>query len=177
MQHQQRCPARQEREPGYSRNLRAAANYAFQKRALVVSVAFNDAADLDHNGDKVRFPCEAAHVICASATGPTGAVGVNGPWENVDAPAPYSAFGRSAVDVAAPGGAGEVGQFRRMWVPCTTTPTQTTGPSVPPPRAHRAACRYELRGATRGRARGAPRREARQGKPRADPREDRRVGR
>lgn len=45
----------------------------------------------------------------------------------IDAPAPYSAFGRSAVDVAAPGGTGEVGQFRRFWSLCTTTPTATTG--------------------------------------------------
>src|SRR5437867_9719733 len=55
---------------------------------------FNDAADLDHDGDIVRMPCEAANAICAAATGPTGAAGVNGPWENVDARALYSAFGR-----------------------------------------------------------------------------------
>jgi len=84
----------------------------------------------------VRLPCEAANAICVAATGPTGAAGVNGPWENVDARAPYSAFGRSAVSVAAPGGAGEVGQFRRMWTICTTTPTATTG--APAWRAHQA---------------------------------------
>jgi subtilisin family serine protease len=113
--------------PGVVAGFERAANYAFRKGALVVSVPFNDAADLDHDGDIVRFPCQSAHVICAAATGPTGAAGVNGPWENVDAHAPYSAFGRSSVDVAAPGGAGEVGQFRRMWVPCTRTRTATTG--------------------------------------------------
>ena len=113
--------------PGFVAAFERAVNYAFRKGALVVSVPFNDAADLDHNGDIVRMPCEAANAICAAATGPTGAPGVNGPWENVDARAPYSAFGRSAVSVAAPGGAGEVGQFRRMWTICTTTPTATTG--------------------------------------------------
>ena len=113
--------------PGIVAAFERAVNYAFGKGALLVSVPFNDSADLDHNGDLVRLPCEAANAICAAATGPTGAAGVNGPWVNVDAPAPYSAFGRSAVSVAAPGGAGEVGQFRRMWVLCTTTPTQTTG--------------------------------------------------
>jgi subtilisin family serine protease len=113
--------------PGIVAAFERAVNYAFRKGALLVSVPFNDAADLDHNGDSVRFPCEAAHVICASATGPTGAAVVNGPWENVDARAPYSAFGRSAVDVAAPGGAGLPAPFRRVWVPCTTTPTATTG--------------------------------------------------
>ncbi len=113
--------------PGFVAAFERAVNYAFRKGALVVSVPFNDAADLDHDGDIVRMPCEAANAICAAATGPTGAAGVNGPWENVDARAPYSAFGRSAVSVAAPGGAGEVGQFRRMWTICTTTPTATTG--------------------------------------------------
>jgi subtilisin family serine protease len=113
--------------PGFVAAWERAVNYAFRKGALVVSVPFNDAADLDHNGDIVRLPCEAANAICVSATGPTGAAGINGPWVDVDAIAPYSAFGRSAVSVAAPGGAGDVGQFRRMWVLCTTTPTQTTG--------------------------------------------------
>src|SRR6266566_7468430 len=122
--------------PGFVAAFERAVNYAFRKGALVVSVPFNDAADLDHNGDIVRLPCEAANAICAAATGPTGAAGVNGPWENVDARAPYSAFGRSAVSVAAPGGAGEVGQFRRMWTICTTTPTATTG--APACRAHQA---------------------------------------
>jgi len=122
--------------PGFVAAFERAVNYAFRKGALVVSVPFNDAADLDHDGDIVRMPCEAANAICAAATGPTGAAGVNGPWENVDARAPYSAFGRSAVSVAAPGGAGEVGQFRRFWVLCTTTPSVTTG--APACRAHQA---------------------------------------
>ena len=113
--------------PGFVAAFERAVNYAFRKGALVVSVAFNDAADLDHNGNIVRMPCEAANAMCVSATGPTGAAGINGPWVDVDAIAPYSAFGRSAVSVAAPGGTGDVGQFRRMWVLCTTTPTQTTG--------------------------------------------------
>jgi lantibiotic leader peptide-processing serine protease len=115
------------KNPGVVAAFERAVNYAFRKGALLVSVPFNDAADLDRNGDLVRLPCEAANAICASATGPTGAAGPNGPWENVDAPAPYSAFGRSAIDVAAPGGAGLVGQFRRVILPCTTTPTATTG--------------------------------------------------
>jgi len=120
--------------PGFVAAWERAVNYAFRKGALVVSVAFNDAADLDHNGNIVRMPCEAANAICVSATGPTGAAGINGPWVDVDAIAPYSAFGRSAVSVAAPGGAGEVGQFRRFWSLCTTTPSATTG--APACRAH-----------------------------------------
>jgi lantibiotic leader peptide-processing serine protease len=93
-----------------------------------LSLPFNDRADLDHNGDLVRVPCESANVICVSATGPTGGVRMEGPWENVDALAPYSALGRSAVDVAAPGGAGMPTSplLTKVWLPCTGTPTATT---------------------------------------------------
>jgi len=119
-----------------------AAAYAFFKGAVIVALSFNDAADLDNNGDIVRYPCEAFNVICVSATGPTSADG-NGNWENVDARAttpdpvtgietPYSAFG-SAIDVAAPGGSGPPVQnppllSRRVWVVCTQTPTDETDP-------------------------------------------------
>ena len=121
-------------DPGTVVAYERAVNYAFRKGALVVSVPFNDAADLDHNADIVRLPCEAANAICAAATGPTGATSINGPWVDVDAPAPYTAFGRSAVSVAAPGGTGDPGQFRRFWALCTTTPSATTIP--PACRAH-----------------------------------------
>ena len=112
--------------PGTIAAFERAVNYAFRRGALVVSVPFNDAADLDHNGDIVRLPCEAANAVCVSATGPTAAVGFNGPWENVDAIAPYSAFGRSAIGVAAPGGIMAPPGFRTIWLPCTTTPTRTS---------------------------------------------------
>jgi subtilisin family serine protease len=107
-------------------------NYAFRKGALVVSLPFNDAADLDHNGDRVRLPCEGANVICTSATAPTDAASKEGPWTDVDARAPYSAFGRSAVDVAAPGGAGAgfPNLHTKVWLPCTTTWIATTGPEA-----------------------------------------------
>lgn len=110
--------------PGTVAAFERAVNYAFRKGALLVSVPFNDAADLDHNGDMVRLPCEAANAMCASATAPTAAATVNGPWENVDAPAPYSSFGWSAIHIAAPGGV--IARFRTIWLPCTTTPTETT---------------------------------------------------
>ena len=123
-------------DPGTLVAYERAVNYAFRKGALVVSVPFNDAVDLDHNGDLVRLPCEAANAICVAATGPTGAISVNGPWVDVDAPAPYTAFGRSAVSAAAPGGTGQPGQFKRFWALCTTTPSATTDP--PACRTHQA---------------------------------------
>ena len=125
--------------PGAVTAIKRAVNYASRKGAVLVAPAWNEAADLDQNGDLVVLPCEAPHVICASATGPTAAAGVNGPWADVDAfVTSYSNYGRSAIDVAAPGGAGTFAnvdpvssgtQFRRIWVPCTTTPTEASYPA------------------------------------------------
>jgi subtilisin family serine protease len=72
--------------------------------AVVVS-AGNDAIDLDHDRDLYAFLCDSPGVICVSATGPTdsGPTG-SGPFLDVDAPAFYTNFGASAVNVAAPGG-------------------------------------------------------------------------
>src|SRR5205809_2195957 len=114
------------KHPGVVAAFERAVNYAFRKGALLVMVPFNDGADLDHNGDLVRLPCEAANAICVAGTGPTGAAGVNGPWQHVDAPAWYTAFGRSAVSVAAPAGAGPP-PIVNVRLPCTTTPSQTPG--------------------------------------------------
>ncbi len=105
-----------------------AAKYAFRHGAVLVASAGNDTSSLDHNGDLVALPCEAPHVICAAATAPTAAASVNGPWENVDAPASYTSFGRSAIDVAAPGGDGLPAEGRRVWLRCTTTPTEVSAP-------------------------------------------------
>ncbi len=79
-------------------------NYAQNKGMLIVVAAGNAAMDMDHNGNFLTTYCNQQHVVCVSATGPTAQAGVNGPWANVDAPAYYTNFGRSAVDVAAPGG-------------------------------------------------------------------------
>jgi subtilisin family serine protease len=79
-----------------------ATTYAQRKGVLIIASAGNQATDLDH-GNIFALHCDDANVICVSATGPTG-VGNSGPFVNVDAFAPYSNFGRSAIYVAAPGG-------------------------------------------------------------------------
>ena len=87
-------------------------NYANQKGVTIVVAAGNDGIDLDRNrvpdvdadGNPVTVHvpgffasyCDATHVICVAAT------------RQNDVPASYTNYGRSAVDVAAPGGdAGE----------------------------------------------------------------------
>ncbi|HEX2079935.1 MAG TPA: S8 family serine peptidase [Longimicrobium sp.] len=90
-------------------------NYAHRKGTTVVVSAGNSAFDMDHDGNSFKAYCSAPTVICVSATGPTGSGGINGPFFNVDALAPYSNYGRSAINVAAPGGA-----QRSVWAACST---------------------------------------------------------
>lgn len=77
--------------------------YAHRKGVTVVVAAGNEAQRLDVKHTYKPY-CGAKHVICVSATGPTSAAGVNGPWANPDAFAAYSNFGLRRIDVAAPGG-------------------------------------------------------------------------
>ena len=79
-------------------------NYANSAGMVVVVAAGNDARALDGDGRNFAAFCEAPHVICVSATGPTSGTPFAGPWGNVDAPAPYSDFGKQDITVAAPGG-------------------------------------------------------------------------
>lgn len=89
--------------PGYVSVINRLMNYAKQNNVTFVVSAGNESLDLDHDGDGFKTYCDGTHVICVAATGPTSG-GTVGPWPDVDTPASYSNFGRSAVDVAAPGG-------------------------------------------------------------------------
>jgi subtilisin family serine protease len=79
-------------------------NYANAAGVTVVVSAGNNRMDLDHDGSLYKTFCSAPNTLCIAATGPTAAESATGPWIDVDAPAPYSNYGRSAIDVAAPGG-------------------------------------------------------------------------
>ncbi len=109
--------------PGYVSVLNRLFNYAHKAGVTVVVSAGNEAADLDHDFYPVtHYPslyktyCSTPNNICVSATGPTAAGSVNGPWANVDAPAYYTNFGRSAINVAAPGG----NTGGSVWAACST---------------------------------------------------------
>lgn len=90
-------------------------NYARSRGTTVVVAAGNSSFDLDHNGNTFATYCDA-NVICVAATGPTAAASVDGPWTDVDAPAFYTNFGRSAISVAAPGG----NTGASVWAACST---------------------------------------------------------
>ncbi len=79
-------------------------NYARSKGTTIVVSAGNSAIDLDHDGNSYKSYCSTPATICVSATGPTFRASVNGPFTDVNAPAYYTNYGRSAINVAAPGG-------------------------------------------------------------------------
>src|SRR6266700_3329864 len=93
-------------------------NYARSKGVTIVVAAGNEAADLDHDGNSYAAYCSTPAVICVAATGPTAQASDFGPWTNVDAPAFYTNFGRSAINVAAPGGNNRV---TFVWAACSET--------------------------------------------------------
>jgi subtilisin family serine protease len=110
-------------EPGikeFLKTVNKAVMYAVLKGVTVVVAAGNAGTNLDTNKGEIALYCDHPAVICVSATGPTAAAGVNGPWTNVDALAPYSNYGISAVDVAAPGGAAG----GPVWSACSQTSLQ-----------------------------------------------------
>lgn len=80
-------------------------NYAHRQGTLVVVAAGNESLDLDHDGPLYKTYCNAPNVVCVSALGPTKAT-TTLVFENVDSFASYSNYGRSAINVAAPGGTG-----------------------------------------------------------------------
>jgi len=84
-----------------------AVNYAFKKGAVIVAAAGNDGYNSDGNSSIFKIPAELQNVIAVSATAPDFWFndinnGVANP--NLDIPASYSDFGRSLIDIAAPGG-------------------------------------------------------------------------
>ncbi len=110
--------------PGFVSLINNVFNYANRQGSLVMVSAGNSAVDLTRNlvpveGGIIRAPslfasyCDAPGVFCVSATGPEAASGVNGPWQNVDAVAPYTNFG-NGINVAAPGGSASP-----VWAACS----------------------------------------------------------
>jgi lantibiotic leader peptide-processing serine protease len=92
-------------------------NYARSKGSTIVVAAGNAAADLDHVGPVFVTYCDTPGAVCVSATGPVSQVSDFGPWTDVDHFASYSNFGRSAINVAAPGGDND--SF--VWAACSQT--------------------------------------------------------
>src|SRR5436189_3973281 len=113
-------------------------NYARSKGVTTVVSAGNSHADLDHDGNTYWTFCNTPAAICVAATGPTSDANAtrpspnpvrHGPWTNIDAPAYYTNFGRSVINVAAPGGnssfgpplTAPAGRDVFVWAACSQT--------------------------------------------------------
>lgn len=91
--------------PGFVSVVQQLFNLANQQGVTMVVAAGNSAIDLDRDGNGFATYCNAANVVCVAATSPTSGE-FFGPFPDVDSPAAYTNFGRSAISVAAPGGGG-----------------------------------------------------------------------
>ncbi len=90
--------------PGYVAVINRAFLYANRQGVTMVVSGGNSAIDMDQDGNAYKTYCDTPNTFCVSATGPTARASLTGPWTNVDSLARYSNYGRSAIDVAAPGG-------------------------------------------------------------------------
>ena len=112
-----------------------ATSYAHRQGAVLVAAAGNKSADtpdpdLDTDADRFKF-CNAMYVICVSATGPTKADSLNGPWYEQDTRAPDTYYGRTAIDVAGPGGNKDKGPWTKVWLACSQVTRVATPPQQP----------------------------------------------
>lgn len=69
-----------------------AVNYAYRKGVTIITSAGNEASNGDGNGSAIVLPADLNNLISVGATGPENTL------------AYYSNFGRSLVDITAPGG-------------------------------------------------------------------------
>jgi lantibiotic leader peptide-processing serine protease len=114
--------------PGFVSVIQRALNYANRRGTVVVVAAGNANTDLDRNihpgaghlPSLFAIYCDGATAVCVSATGPATAAGREGPWTGLDTRAEYSNYGRSAIDVAAPGGRGGLPDAAgAVWAACS----------------------------------------------------------
>ena len=88
-----------------------AIDYAHSKGATIIAAAGNDGVNDDGNSSFVQLPGGLNNVITISATAPEGWHPYSNPYTSYDVPASYTTYGRSLIDLAAPGGDGDVSQL------------------------------------------------------------------
>jgi len=88
---------------GFKNFVDRAVRYAYQNGVLVIASAGNSAIDGDKDGALIHLPSDTAHAVSISATAPVGwAVDPENAF--LDYPASYTNYGRSVINIAAPGG-------------------------------------------------------------------------
>lgn len=85
--------------------MQRAVNYAFKNGVTIVAAAGNDGTNADGDASLIKLPGGLVNVIAVSATAPFEfAYNYGSPNLNFDIPASYTNYGKSLVDLAAPGG-------------------------------------------------------------------------
>ncbi|MDT0687292.1 S8 family peptidase [Autumnicola psychrophila] len=87
-----------------------AIDYAYKSGVTLVASAGNDAHNADGDGSWINIPGGLNNVITVSATAPEG-YDYLAEYTDYDVPASYTNHGRSLIDVAAPGGDGDVSVY------------------------------------------------------------------
>lgn len=82
--------------------MKRATGYAYREGTTIIASAGNSSFDRDRDGSQTVLPADLPNVISISATGPNG--WALDPDTDLDLPAFYTNYGRSAIDLAAPGG-------------------------------------------------------------------------
>ena len=95
----------------------SAVRYAHQRGVTVITAAGNSGIDGDKDRNLIHLPSDTPHAISISATAPK-AWAVN-PAATLDHPASYTNFGRSVINLAAPGGDAWLEVFNQYPGNCT----------------------------------------------------------
>lgn len=90
-----------------------AIDYAYNKGVTIVASAGNDYTNYDGNTSFIKLPGGLNNVITVSASAPEG--WYPNPNANFDVPASYTTYGRSLVDVGAPGGDFDVNSYDMIY--------------------------------------------------------------
>lgn len=88
-----------------------AVDYAYKKGSLLIASAGNDGVNYDGNSAYIKLPGGLNNIVTISATAPEGWHPYSNPSTNYDVPSSYTTHGRSLLDLAAPGGDGDVSQL------------------------------------------------------------------
>ncbi len=80
-----------------------AIDYAFKKGTTIIASAGNDYTNYDGNTSFIKLPGGLNNVVTVSATAPEGYNRLSA-YTYYDVPASYTTYGKSLIDIAAPGG-------------------------------------------------------------------------